>query len=266
MTAVDTAFNYQHFGSHRALAHAASELLDEFEVSTRVGFFPGLDGVRHLLDPARLREAIWRTVDDLGTPPAAILLHNPERTLTAVTPWHGHELLATACAVLAEATASGMCGQWGIASWEPGPVLAALRPGDGCPTPHVVMTRAGVTLDGRQLRETEQLAERFDVPAENRWGMSPFAGSTRHPVWTQTDLSAFFEREGNGEDDGPTTVQAAFRLAFELPAVTRIAVGAGSADHLRQLIDAIHLRVRPGQLIRYRQLVDAAPIPEASPT
>jgi aryl-alcohol dehydrogenase-like predicted oxidoreductase len=122
------------------------------------------------------------------------------------------------------------------------------------------MTRAGVTLDGRRLRETEQLAERFDVPAENRWGMSPFAGSTRHPVWTRTDLSTFFEREENGQDDRPTTIQACFRLAFELPATTRVAVGAHSVDHLRQLVEAVDLRVKPGQVARYRQLVDPPPI------
>lgn len=258
MTVVDTAYNYDYFGAHRALANAAGELLDEFEVSTKVGFFPGLDTVQHFLDPARLREAIWRTVDDLGARPAVILLHNPERTLRAVTPWHGHELLATACAVLAEAAGSGMCDRWGVSCWEPGPVLAALRHDTGCPAPDVLMTRSGLTLAGSQLREAEQLSELFSVAAGDRWGMSPFAGRADHPVWTQTDLSVCFEG-----DQAPTTFQAAFRLAFELPAVTRVAVGTGSRDHLRELVEAVDLPVAEAQVVRYRQLVAAAQAADA---
>lgn len=261
MTAVDTAYNYHHFGAHRMLAGAAGELLDGFEVSTKVGFFPGLEAARHFLDPARLREAMWRTVDDLGVRPAVVLLHNPERTLRAVTPWHGHELLATACAVLAEAASSGLVQRWGVSCWDPGPVLAALRQGTGCPVPQVLMTRAGLTLTGSQLGEAEQLGDRFGVAAGDRWGMSPFAGRADHPVWARTDLSTCFEG-----DEAATAIQAAFRLAFELPAVSRVAVGTGNKDHLHQLVNALDLSVVPAQVLRYRQLVAAAPATEARST
>ncbi|MGH3886005.1 MAG: JmjC domain-containing protein, partial [Pseudonocardiaceae bacterium] len=61
---LDTAFNYRDFTSHTQLARAAGELLGEFTVSTKVGFFPGDDSAAHAvhsLDRARLWEAVERS-------------------------------------------------------------------------------------------------------------------------------------------------------------------------------------------------------------
>lgn len=58
VTALDTAYNYAHFGSHRILREVGEDLLERFEVSTKVGFFPD----RHDLAPARLRVAVEQSV------------------------------------------------------------------------------------------------------------------------------------------------------------------------------------------------------------
>jgi aryl-alcohol dehydrogenase-like predicted oxidoreductase len=82
---VDTAYNYRGFTSHRVLAETAGDLLAEFTLSTKVGFFPGTGGrVVHCLQPGPLRTAIERAVDDLGRTPDVVFLHNPERTLASV--------------------------------------------------------------------------------------------------------------------------------------------------------------------------------------
>ncbi|MCK2245438.1 MULTISPECIES: aldo/keto reductase [unclassified Crossiella] len=82
MRALDTAYNYRNFTSHRTLSSAASDLLQHFTISTKVGFMPGPNGTpRHTLSPPRLREAIDRTVETLGVRPEVIFLHNPERAL-----------------------------------------------------------------------------------------------------------------------------------------------------------------------------------------
>ncbi len=81
MTDLDTAYNYRAFTSHRRLTATAGDLLSEFMISTKVGFFPGDREPEHSLDPVRLRRAIHQSVQDLGIQPDVVLLHNPERTL-----------------------------------------------------------------------------------------------------------------------------------------------------------------------------------------
>lgn len=47
VTNLDTAYNYRGFTSHRTLASTASDLLSEFTISTKVGFFPSSRGHEH---------------------------------------------------------------------------------------------------------------------------------------------------------------------------------------------------------------------------
>ncbi|HWR49332.1 MAG TPA: hypothetical protein VN327_17240, partial [Pseudonocardiaceae bacterium] len=84
--ALDTGYNYLGFTSHRTLARTAGDLLPEFMISTKVGFFPGSARAEHSLDPRRLRQAVEESVEDLCRPPDVVLLHNPERTLAALPP------------------------------------------------------------------------------------------------------------------------------------------------------------------------------------
>jgi pyridoxine 4-dehydrogenase len=60
---LDTAYNYQWSTSHQVLARVAGELLGEFTLSTKVGFFANGDPAgcaQHSLETARLREAVER--------------------------------------------------------------------------------------------------------------------------------------------------------------------------------------------------------------
>lgn len=235
------------------MARAAGDLLPEFEVSTKVGFFPGRTHTKHSLDPHRLRQALQRSTDELGVRPTVVFLHSPERSLVDLAPEHGFDVLSAACDVLAAAAGSGLCDTWGITSWEPRPVLRALRSGTGQMAPQVVMVRAGLSLDGGQLDAAEALFEVFGVPTAGRWGMSPFAGSTADPAWTSTNYSPFLEPR-----QVFTPVQAAFRLAYELPRVDRVAVGSTDRDHLDDLATAVSVRIASGAIEQYRKLVAAS--------
>ena len=165
IAALDTAYNYQHFDGHRALAIAAGELLDRFEISTKVGFFP--DG--HSLAPARLRAAVEQTVSELGRTPTTVLLHNPECSPQA---------FQRACEALAGMRDAGLCQAWGLSSWSPRPLLA-FDPGA---EPDVLMVRAGLTVPAGDLDAAEQLAVRLQPT--RLWGMAPFGGHAADPVWS----------------------------------------------------------------------------------
>ena len=145
----------------------------------------------------------------------------------------------------------GWCGGWGIASWDPRPVATAVEFDTSAVRPDVVLLRAGLSVAAPILRAGERLCDAMGVAASHRWGMSPFAGSTADTTWTALDLRAFL-----AADQRCSTLQAAFRLAFELPSVTRVAVGTSSLDHLRELVAATSLRLSSAALARYRQLID----------
>jgi pyridoxine 4-dehydrogenase len=114
-------------------------------------------------------------VDDLGVEPTTILLHNPEVSLMGLDPVEAFERLQAACALLEEMPAAGLCGQWGWSTWNSGPILAALGAAHGpFPAPAVVMVRAGLLVDPDGLDDAERLFTLLGVPAEGRWGMSPF--------------------------------------------------------------------------------------------
>jgi hypothetical protein len=115
------------------------------------------------------------------------------------------------------------------------------------------MVRAGLSLSSQQLDAAEALSEVLGVPATGRWGMSPFAGSTGEPAWTNTNYSPFLEPR---QVFAP--VQAAFRLAYELPPVHRVIVGSNDRDHLNDLTSAVSLRIASGAIAQYRKLVAAS--------
>lgn len=179
-----------------------------------------------------------------------VFLHNPEQSLKTLHLAQAHDYFADACEELARAADVGLCGSWGIATWEPAPLMKVLRAGSGCPKPSTLMVRAGLSLTAEQLDADESLGWELNLDADQRWGMSPFGGSTSDPTWTMTDLSGFLEPE---QDHTP--VQAAFRLAFELPYCTRLAVGSGNERHLSELCAATQLEVNSGAVDKYRELI-----------
>ncbi|MEY8040094.1 aldo/keto reductase [Saccharopolyspora cebuensis] len=252
MRGIDTAYNYRGFTSHRALARVAADLLGEFTLSTKVGYFPDDSGERsvHSLDPARLRDAIRRSVDDLGRSPDVVFLHNPELALSARSGTEGRDRLADACGVLADEAAAGWCGTWGIATWDARPVAAAIEQGVAGIQPGALLLRAGLSVAHPILTAGETLTRMLKVPPERCWGMSPFSGSTADPVWNAVDLRAFL-----ADQQQCTTPQVAFRLAYELPPVARVAVGTSNVDHLRDLCAATQLAISGTAIHRYRDLI-----------
>lgn len=250
MTELDTAYNYRDFTSHRRLVATAGDLLGEFTISTKVGFFPSGRGPKHCLDPVRLRQAVRQSVQDLGIQPDVVLLHNPERTLATLTPEQRRDCWAAACTALNDMTAAGWCRSWGVACWDPRPVLTVLD--RTLPAPALVMVRAGLLVRAEILDASERLATWFGLDAYARWGMSPYGGQATHPVWEQIDARQFLH---GTQDCSP--VPAAFRIAYELPQVSRVAVGVSTVKHLTELVAAAALDTDDNRIARYRSLLRA---------
>ncbi|WP_186382785.1 aldo/keto reductase [Amycolatopsis rhizosphaerae] len=256
VSGIDTAYNYRGFTTHRALARTAADLIGDFTLSTKVGYFPSGTGERpvHSLDPDRLRAAVERSAEDLGRSPDVVFLHNPELALTGLDPAEAREKLAVASMALADSVRSGLCKAWGIATWDPRPVRAAIEHGAASLQPGFLLLRAGLTVAAPILDAAEHLCRILDIAPEKRWGMSPFSGTTTDPAWSALDLRAFF-----AADQECSTPQAAFRLAYELPQVSRVAVSTSNSTHLQELVAATRLTIRGEAVSRYRNLVDKGP-------
>ncbi|WP_416210179.1 aldo/keto reductase [Frankia sp. Cr1] len=249
---LDTGYNYLGFTSHRTLACIANDLLSEFTVSTKVGFFPGFRRTEHSLDPGRLSDAIEKSVEDLADTPEVVFLHNPERSLIGLSPDAGRDRLTAACVVLDEAVTTGLCRSWGIASWDTRSLLRVLDrfSTDMIPIPGALMMRVGLLAESNVLDASEQICVRFGLGVDTRWGMNPFGGSTTNPIWDTVNTRIFLTP---GQEC--LRVQAAFRVAYDLPHVGRIAVSTSSVDHLRDLINATALDIDEAIITRYRQLL-----------
>ncbi|MFE0811795.1 aldo/keto reductase [Streptomyces sp. NPDC058794] len=247
VTAIDTSANYLGFRSHEVLARIASDLLPKFTLSTKVGYFPRAERAEHSLDPTRLYGTIEQAARNLGREPDVVFLHNPEHSLQEAAP-HNRDVLALACAALADAAAQGMCGAWGIASWDPSPLPELIDA--TTPKPSLLMVRAGLLVGIRTLDAADALAEALGMGGSMVWGMSSFGGSTGAPVWDRIDPRVFV-RGG----DGLSRVQAAFRAAYRLPQVDSIAVGTDEPAHLGELIGALAGEVDEQAIRQYRSLL-----------
>lgn len=251
---IDTSYNYLDYTAHQALAQRAGDLLGQFSISTKVGFFPaGAGRSEHSLNPARLRHAVEESVDHLGVAPTVVFLHNPEHTLTQLRPDQREEVLAAACTELAAAVAEGLCGAWGIASWNPRLLLTDNVQKARVPAPQVLMTRAGLTASAQGLEASETLAGQWGLPRQRRWGMSPFAGHSADRMWDQVNARVFLDGEPRCSN-----LAAAFRAAYELPKASRVAVGTNNTSHLRELVQAAQLPVNIDAITHYRTLLAAA--------
>ncbi|MFB9347793.1 aldo/keto reductase [Streptomyces heliomycini] len=247
VTALDTSTNYLGFRSHQVLARTAGALLPKFTLSTKVGYFPGRDGGEHCLNPVRLRAAVERAADDLGREPDLVFLHNPEHSLRETTS-HGRDMLAQACAALDNSVAKGLCAAWGVASWDPSPLLDLIDP--TTPRPSVLMVRAGLLVGIGTLDAADALIKAWDLGNRTVWGMSPFGGSAGAPVWARIDPRVFL-RDGSRF----SRVQAAFRTAYHLPRVDSVAVGTDDPAHLGELVDALVGEFEERTIHEYRGLL-----------
>ncbi|MDJ0463439.1 aldo/keto reductase [Streptomyces sp. H27-C3] len=242
VTHLDTAAPYLGFRSHTVLAETAADLLPKFTLSTKVGFFQGLDGTEHSLDPGRLRLAVAKAARDLGREPDTVLLHNPERSLAGLSPSVAHALLYSACTALANAARDGLCRAWGVASWDTRPI-GMVRVED-LPSPDVLMVRSGFLVGIDVLDATSVLRTAW-LPGET-WGMSPFGGGSGK-VWQDFDPRPFLRRP----HDGLSRMQAAFRTAFHLPSAAAVAVGTDDPGHLAQLVQSLGATVHSAAVGQY---------------
>jgi aryl-alcohol dehydrogenase-like predicted oxidoreductase len=247
VTALDTSTNYLGFRSHQILARTASDLLSMFKVSTKVGYFPVPDGAEHSLDPMRLNSAVEEAAKDLGREPDLVFLHNPEQSLQEAVP-HNTELLAAACTALNDAKEKGLCAAWGVASWDPSPLLSLVDV--TLPRPSVLMVRAGLLVGARTLDAADNLINSWELASGEVWGMSPFGGSTSASVWDRVDPRLFLQDGGR-----LSRVQAAFRVAYHLPRVGSIAVGTDEPTHLGELVGALSGQVEERTVQEYRRLL-----------
>lgn len=247
VTALDTSTNYLNFRSHQVLARTVGDLLPKFTVSTKVGYFPGTDGAKHSLDPTRLNSAVEEAAKNLGREPDLVFLHNPEHSLRKAVPHH-KDLLAAACFALDDAKEKGLCGAWGVASWDPLPVLSLVDL--TMPRPSVLMVRAGLLVGARTLVAAETLINAWKLGYDEVWGMSPFGGSTSASVWDRLDPRLFLQDGGR-----LSRVQAAFRVAYHLPRVGSIAVGTDEPTHLAELVGALAGQVEERTVQEYRKLL-----------
>lgn len=250
--ALDTAYNYFGFTSHRSLARRAGDLLSSFSISTKVGFFPVRDHTEHSLEPRRLAEAIEQTAEELQRPPNVILLHNPERSLRDLEAETAGQCLIEACAVLQAATKAGLCDAWGLSTWDPTLLVEVLASLDAwsAPRPAVIMVRAGLLVSAPLMEAAENVFEKLEVAETGRWGMSPFGGNSTAAVWQRVDCRALLQ-----PNQGCTNLQAVFRLAFELPPVAQVAASTNRGEHLCALVEAGQLSIDADQLGRYRTLL-----------
>lgn len=146
---VDTAINYRHQRSERAVGQALQRVFnegiaarEEIIVCSKGGFVPHPDRVawfretyveqpnaaiamadlaeqRHCMHPEYLRDQLHRSLENLGLETIDIYyLHNPEAQLSAVSPEVFYERLEAAFAVLENAVVEGKIGAYGIATWD----------------------------------------------------------------------------------------------------------------------------------------------------
>ncbi|MFD7204141.1 aldo/keto reductase [Streptomyces sp. NPDC059893] len=251
VTAIDTSANYLGFRSHEVLARVAGDLLPKFYLSTKVGYFPSSIGAEHSLDPERLHTAVEKAARDLGREPDLVFLHNPEHSLTPGTA-RSREALAEACAALDSATSRGLCAAWGIATWDP----KALSPSidASVPTPSTLMVRAGLLVGAGTLHAAEALMEAWGLGTGAMWGMSPFGGSSKAPVWARVDPRVFLR-----DSAGYSRAQAAFRMAYQLPNVSAVAVGTDESAHLGELVGALAAVPDEQAVAEYRTLLRDRP-------
>lgn len=184
---------------------------------------------------------------DLGREPDLVFLHNPEHSLRRATP-HDQGALVQACAALEAAVAKGLCAAWGIASWDPSPLLSLID--TTVPRPAVLMVRAGLLVGTRALDAADGLAEAWGLHDGELWGMSPFGGSSSTPVWGRIDPRVFLR-----ESSQLSRFQAAFRASYHLPRVGSVAVSSNDPAHLGELVSALANEVDERIVQEYRSLL-----------
>lgn len=238
ITALDTAGSYHDGQAHQLLSAAAGDLLERFRISTKLSVRAGWPS---------LHEQAWRGIDKLGTRPEVLLLHNPEHVLRQLPGQHSRQRWwAGTAASMAELVERGACRAWGVASWDPRPLVPVLTNTAGqTRRPEVVMIRAGLLVPAEVRTALDTLLDQ--LPSAARWGMSPFAGNPR--LLDDIPLHVLLASQ---QHQAASRWQIAVAAAWQLPAVSRLAVGA-RAGHLDELVTAADLLLDRQRLTAFRR-------------
>lgn len=174
-----------------------------------------------------------------------LYLHNPEQGLAGLPPQEADQVLAAASAAMADVVHTGLASRWGISSWNPAPLLACTAQAE---PPHALMVRAGLLVDHRTLLAAETLIRRWNLTPEQVVGMSPFNAMAADPIWAEVDARPMLRHP----PPECTALDAAFRVAFALPPVGAVAVGADTPAHLRALARTLATPINAAAVHRYR--------------
>lgn len=82
-------------------------------------------------------------------------------------------------------------------------------------------------------------------------GYGPLRGRAESPLWETLDPRGLIQNP----EDGLSATQAAFRTAYGLPQVGRVAVGTDDPSHLAELVTALRYEADVGSLRMYRRLL-----------
>lgn len=238
------AAGYHAGQAHRLLAAAAGKLVEHFRISTKLS-------IRATAAPVHAQAG--RAVDELGTVPEVLLVHNPEHVLGQLPESSARQRWwAQLAATMAALTEQGVCRRWGVSSWDPRPLAPVLASSTGqAPPPQVLMVRAGLLVPAAVRMAGDALMRA--APASTRWGMAPFAGQAH--LLNDIDLAALLGQPR----PAASRLQIAAAAAWQLPAVSRLAVGASSREHLAELAAARHLSLDNHALEQCRNRLTGAP-------
>ncbi|MGW0731820.1 hypothetical protein [Streptomyces sp. NPDC002851] len=81
--------------------------------------------------------------------------------------------------------------------------------------------------------------------------MGPFGGNAADEVWIRFDPRIFVKDPASQL----STLQAAFRTAYYLPQVSKVAVGSDHTTHLRELLEALRYEVDTKKVRSHRGLL-----------
>lgn len=268
----DSAINYRHQLSERALGRALDRAIergeiarDEVVVATKGGFLP-LDAARpedpvaefrrrwvergvvgsddlaancHCLAPPYLEDQLRRSRDNLGLETVDLYyLHNPETQLGEVAPDELGRRLATAFAWLEERRDAGEVGRYGVATWD------AFRQPPSSPR-HLsledLVVGAGEGLEAIQLPINLAMPEALAAPTQPIGDVVvPLMVAARHfglavvasASLAQMRLDTLPPEIGEAFPGLDSDAQRLLEFTRSLPGVTAALVGMSSRHHV----------------------------------
>jgi aryl-alcohol dehydrogenase-like predicted oxidoreductase len=277
---IDSAINYRHQRSERAIGKAIAALAasgeinrDEVVICTKAGFLvPGVtpadvladsevvSGV-HSMAPVFLEDQIERSRTNLGVESIDVFyLHNPETQLSVVSPDRFYERVEAAFERLEQFVSDGTIGFYGVATWD------GLRKPPGAPhalsLDRLVETAAQVAGGEHHFRFVQlpfnlSMPEAFVRQVDTLQGepatILEYAAARGITVVASASLMqarlavALPEEMGRRISGASTNAQRAIQFARSAPGITTALVGMSNGKHLLENLGIAALSaIQPG--------------------